>query len=339
MSGSSFPAVVFVTLLVAAVAWYWLARASSSSASDGDFVLNLTGWKRFENIEQIPQLVVQQARIIGAQNHHTPNTSLLLADSLKDGRKVVEAEQLLRDLLDDREKTIGLQDHERLEGFLLLAETLEDQGRFKEAERLLRDVLIKQEQSTAAQGFGTIIVLFGLARNLEKQLKMREAGQNYQKILRLEEIMSQTAAVEHPVALQTLWCLGMTHVAVHQYSEAEQIFREIFGMRKKIHGVDDPQTLRDLFSLAHTLRSQEKYQEAEQVYRELAELERQGILLKGVNPGSFERYMISARLSQMEEPEAGIWWVKETKKEPFASIVIFLIKVCSIISVFPCTPC
>jgi serine/threonine protein kinase/tetratricopeptide (TPR) repeat protein len=185
-----------------------------------------------------------------------------------DQQKYAEAEQVLRQSVQQREKVLGAEHVDTLESKLWLARTLDEQQKYAEVEQVLRQLVQQQEKVLGAEHRGTLRSKLWLAVTLHKQQKYAEAEQVLRQSVQQRE---KVLGAEHVRTLHSKYLLAVTLHEQQKYAEAEQVLRQLVQQREKVLGAEHVDTLESKYWLAATLHEQQKYAEAEQVLRQLVQ--------------------------------------------------------------------
>jgi len=90
--------------------------------------------------------------------------------------------------------------------------------------------------------------------------------------------------MEHPNTLTSMNNLAAVLSDQGKYDEAEQMLRNVLGIRQKVLGMEHPDTLSSVIYLAGVLSHQGKHDEVEQMHRDvLKKLEHPDILLSMID--------------------------------------------------------
>jgi TolA-binding protein len=180
-------------------------------------------------------------------------------------QRYAEAEQLLRQSVQQREKVLGAEHVHTLESKYLLVVTLYKQQKYAEAEALLRELVQQQEKVLGTEDVDTLESKYLLALTLYRQQKyaeaevlLRQSVQQRKKVLGAEDVDT----------LESKYLLALTLYKQQKYAEAEALLRQSVQQREKLLGAEDVDTLESKYRLALTLYRQQEYAEAEALLRQ-----------------------------------------------------------------------
>jgi tetratricopeptide (TPR) repeat protein len=200
-----------------------------------------------------------------SKNRNTGEEEYKLGEEYFDQRRYGEAEQLLRQSVQQREKVLGAEHVNTLESKYLLALTLYAQQKYAEAEQLLRQLVQQWEKVLGAKHVYTLGSKYRLALTLHEQQKYAEAEQLLrQSVQQWEKVLG----AKHVYTLGSKHLLAVTLHEQQKYAEAEQLLRQLVQQREKVLGAEHVNTLESKHLLAFTLHKQQKYAEAEQLLRQ-----------------------------------------------------------------------
>ncbi|KAI4162474.1 MAG: hypothetical protein LQ342_003889 [Letrouitia transgressa] len=197
-----------------------------------------------------------------------------LGQELFDKQRYAEAEQPLRQSVQERERYLGKKHVKTLNSKDRLAYTLYMQQKYPEAEQLLRQSVQGRERLLGNEDNSTLNSKHLLASTLYQQRKCSEAEQLFRQSAQGRE---RLLGEENVKTLNSKRMLASTLYQQQKYPEAEQLFRQSVQREGKVLGIENIYTLDSKHMLASTLYKQQKYAEAEQLYRQLVQ-EREKVL-------------------------------------------------------------
>jgi tetratricopeptide (TPR) repeat protein len=183
-------------------------------------------------------------------------------------QKYAEAEQVLRQSVQQREKVLGAEHVDTLKSKYLLAVTLYKQQKYAEAEVLLQQSVQQREKVIGAEHVNSLESKYWLAATLYDQQKYTEAEQLLQQLVQQRE---KVLGAEHVNTLWSKYMLAVTLYDQQKYAEAEALSRQSVQQREKVLGAEHVDTLWSKYMLANTLYEQQKYAEAEALLRQLVQ--------------------------------------------------------------------
>lgn len=184
-----------------------------------------------------------------------------------DQGRLRDAEQLLRDVTDQRSATLGDDHPDTLTSRHYLARILRDRGRLAEAEGLLGKTLAARLRVLGAAHPDTQTSSNGVADLLRVRGELARAAEIYQDVLRLR---GQILGERHPATLTTRHYLAQVrHRLGHLDAEAE--LRELHSIDCEVRGPGHPRTLAVVQSLVEVLHDTGRLAEAEKLARQLAQ--------------------------------------------------------------------
>ncbi|KAK3171443.1 hypothetical protein OEA41_003527 [Lepraria neglecta] len=219
-----------------------------------------------------------------------------------DEQRYPEAEQVLRQSVQEREKVLGKEHVDTLESKHRLAVTLYKQQKYPKAEQLLRQSVQEREKVLGKEHVDTLRSKYRLALTLHEQQKYPEAEQVLRQSVQEREKVLGKKDVN---ALESKYRLALTLHEQQKYPEAEQVLRQSVQEREKVLGKEHVGTLRSKYWLAVTLYKQQKYPEAEQLFRQSVQ-EREKVLGKEHVDTLRSKYRLALTLHEQQKyhPEA-----------------------------------
>jgi tetratricopeptide (TPR) repeat protein len=192
-----------------------------------------------------------------------------IAQVLDEQGRYYEAENILREVVEEETRALGSEHADTLRTRTNLAVALVMQGKYLEAEEENRIVLESREKVSGPEHPDTLNARHVLGVVLARQGKYAEAANEDRAVLKLRE---KVLGPEHPDTLDTRCNLAMDILAQGEYSEAEADFRAILKLREKMQGPIHPDTLRVRNEIGMALLAQGKYSEAETEERAVLKL-------------------------------------------------------------------
>jgi tetratricopeptide (TPR) repeat protein len=177
----------------------------------------------------------------------------------QDNAKHLQAEELLKQVLEGRSKKLRPGHPDTLQTKNNLAFLYVEQQKYEQAEALLKEVL---DASAAELGPGnpfTLMCKHNLATVYQRQEKYDLA------VGLLKEVLSvQTATLRgrHPDILQSKRTLAAVYFHMKKYDQAIPLFEEALELSKTELGPDHPESLRTQVNLAINYRETGKYPQA-----------------------------------------------------------------------------
>ena len=195
----------------------------------------------------------------------------------------VEAETLIRRVLEIRVKTLGEDHPSSLVSLNQLADFLFSQGRIDEVEPLDRKTLEIRRRVLGAEHPDTLRSLNGLAATIFNQGRYAEAAPLFQEGL---DIRRRTLGDNHPDTLMLANNLAACYLEMGRQVEAEELQREVVEGRIRVLGETHDQTAMSIHNLGVTMAQLGRYEEAE------VEL-RRAIEIRSALPGDRRSYLFS----------------------------------------------
>lgn len=189
--------------------------------------------------------------------------TLLLTGHVK---KIEEATEIFRSILESQEQNIGPDDPRTLITKNNLALSLSNQCNYNDAETLFRQTLDTRLRVLGEDDPRTINTMHNLADCLTKQASYEEAEEFALRALNLSKLMF---GEEHPDTLLTMRILTRILESQHRYAEAEESCRHALGIHTRIRGPDHSETIKDMADLARILHDQGKHAQAEAFFQEV----------------------------------------------------------------------
>lgn len=192
-----------------------------------------------------------------------------LALALGKQGKYDEAEDLVRQALEERRRVSGEEHPQTLHLLHTLGFLLSEQGKYKQAEDVQREVLRLFNEVLGLDHPYTLAGTNNLATTLSRQGIHEEAG----KLLRqVPDSSTRVQGSEHPATLSAMANLAWMLSEMGEYEEAELLHLQLLDIRRRLRWLEDPETLLVSDNLALVLRKQGKHREAEQAIRETLEV-------------------------------------------------------------------
>jgi len=165
--------------------------------------------------------------------------------------RYIEAEAMLRAVVDAREQVLGAGHPDTLTGVHNLAQVLSDQGKLSEAEQMHRRVLDEREKTLGLEHPQTLMSASNLASVLWNRGMCRTAAQMQRQALYTRE---KVLGKEHPHTLASANNLASMLLLQGKYDEAEQLLRRAILGLEKVLGPEHRYTLTSISNLAFLLR-------------------------------------------------------------------------------------
>ncbi|MEW6743705.1 MAG: serine/threonine-protein kinase [Planctomycetota bacterium] len=210
-------------------------------------------------------------RALGEEDHDTLATKNVLAISLLDQHKLVEAETTLKELLETARRVYGDDARDTLRIMNNLACVLGDEGKLDEAEALLQETLDLEREVLGEDEPETLSTIFGLAKLQANQGKLAEAAELYDEA---SAGYDRAFAHDEPKYLLFKQSLLIFHRQQGKLAEAEALARELLSLENRVWGREHPYTTDTMNSLALTLCDLQKYEEGERLSREILSIRR-----------------------------------------------------------------
>ena len=192
-----------------------------------------------------------------------------IAVVLNDQGKYSDAEQLLREVIAEREHVLGPENPDTLKACYWLAVVLWVQGKNAEAENEDRAVISLQDKVLGAESPETLKTRKNLVAALLDQGKYAEAEAECRAALKISE---KVLGPEDPDTLKMRMDLALAFNYEGKWPEAEAECRAVLKLQEKVLGPEHPDTLVTRGDLAVMLHEQNKRAEAEAEDREVLRL-------------------------------------------------------------------
>jgi serine/threonine protein kinase/Tfp pilus assembly protein PilF len=196
-------------------------------------------------------------------------------------RKMIEAEELLRQALAVQLKTPGPEAADTLFTLEELSVALNAQGgkdKKTEAETLLRQSLAAKRKLFGVDSVEVAAALEHLTEVFRLEGKLDEAERDYREAVASGRKVLETHLSLYPKGdpglADSIFGLARVLQARGNANEAEPLFREALAMRRSIYGDDHPDVASTIYYLADSLLGQRKLLEAETLFREAIEMQR-----------------------------------------------------------------
>jgi tetratricopeptide (TPR) repeat protein len=224
----------------------------------------LAGWAAEKRIEYADALKRLRAAEEFTDRKRDPvewsRVQFVIALVLDDQAQYRDAENVLCEVLKERERVLG---HEHPDTILTrhkLALQLDYQGKNGEAETEYRAVLKLENKVLGSEHSVTLGTRNNLACLLSMQGKYADAEAEFRAILKIRE---RVLGAENPDTLATRNNLAIALRHEHKLGEAETEYRAVIKLEEKVLGPEHPQTLTSRSNLGTLLDDQGKYAEAE----------------------------------------------------------------------------
>jgi tetratricopeptide (TPR) repeat protein len=249
----------------------------------------LAGWAAEKRIEYADALKRLRAAEEFTDRKRDPvewsRVQFVIALVLDDQAQYRDAENVLCEVLKERERVLG---HEHPDTILTrhkLALQLDYQGKNGEAETEYRAVIKLEEKVLGPEHPQTLTSRSNLGTLLDDQGKYAEAETESRTAMMLEE---KVLGPEHPQTLETRHNLAKALADEGKCSEAETEVRALIALRERVLGAEHPDTLETRVDLAKVLAKQGRYAEAEADDRAVLELQEK--VLGTENPDTLSTY-------------------------------------------------
>lgn len=181
-------------------------------------------------------------------------------------KKIEEATEIFRSILESLEQSIGLDDPQTLTVMNNLVASLDKQRNYNDAERLYRQTLDTNLRVLGEDHPDTITSMHNLAGCLTRHASYEEAEELAQRALKLSRLM---LGEEHPETVNTMRTLTYILKEQDRYAEAEELCRRSLGIHIRVFGPDHSYTMVVIAYLANILRNQSKHEQAEPFFRKV----------------------------------------------------------------------
>ncbi|MEW6747273.1 MAG: tetratricopeptide repeat protein [Planctomycetota bacterium] len=213
-----------------------------------------------------------------------------------------EAENLLRELLEDHGESLGALHAETLTVKSSLVDVLKDYGRLDEAERLGHETLSDREQKLGPDYWGTFSSANILAGVWAVQGKLEDSYELQRKTLSRR---AELFGAQNPSTLTSKHNLAWVQFLRGEVQEAEDIMRAALDDRRRVLGENHQETLQSMSRYAVILAKRGSPEEAERLMRDCIEL--QTCALERWHPDTLDSIsdlaMIVLELGRMEQAE------------------------------------
>ena len=166
-------------------------------------------------------------------------TSSKLANCLRAQGKLVEAEEMLRDVL-ALQRTRRAEGRDTLITAGFLAKCLSDKGRHAAAEQMQRELLAVQNWVLGTEHPSTLITAGDLAGSLSCRGRHAEAEKMYQAVLAMQE---RVIGADHHRSLETASKLADCFADQKKYAAAVKMQRGLLASQQRVLGAWHPDTL------------------------------------------------------------------------------------------------
>ena len=166
-------------------------------------------------------------------------TSSKLANCLRAQGKLVEAEEMLRDVL-ALQRTRRAEGRDTLITAGFLAKCLSDKGRHAAAEQMQRELLAVQKKVLGTEHPSTLITAGDLAGSLSCRGRHAEAEKMYQAVLAMQE---RVIGADHHRSLETASKLADCFADQKKYAAAVKMQRGLLASQQRVLGAWHPDTL------------------------------------------------------------------------------------------------
>ncbi|RDL34651.1 uncharacterized protein BP5553_07779 [Venustampulla echinocandica] len=163
-----------------------------------------------------------------------------LAATLHEQQKYDEAEQLLRQSVQQQEKVLGTTHEDTLRSRYRLAVTIHRQQKYNEAEQLFRQSVQQREKVLSTTHEDTLWSRYWLAVTLYTEQKYDEAEQLLRQLVQQREKVLGTT---HKDTLWSRYSLAVTLYTQQKYDEAEQLLQQSVQQQEKVLGTTHKDTL------------------------------------------------------------------------------------------------
>lgn len=181
-------------------------------------------------------------------------------------KKIEEATEIFRSILESQEQNIGLDHPGTLVTKNHLALSLCYQGNYNDAEPLFRQTLDARLRVLGEDDPHTISSMQSLASCLIGKASFEEAEEFAQRALELRKLI---LGEEHPHTLHTVRALTVILQRQNRYAEAEESCRHSLSIHTRVLGPDHYETVFDMANLARILHAQGKNAQAEAFFRKV----------------------------------------------------------------------
>ncbi|CUS08951.1 unnamed protein product, partial [Tuber aestivum] len=179
-----------------------------------------------------------------------------------------EAEEILRNVLEDLGGLLGPNDPDALECLSYLASVMNDLGKYDESETMNRYAFEVRDKALGKDHPDTLTSSNNLAFVLQYQGNYGESERMHRRALEGRE---KVLGPDHPDTLRGLNLLAIVLRSQGKHGESETMHRRALEGRERVLRPDHPDTLKSLNNLAVVLRYQGKYIESETMHRRALE--------------------------------------------------------------------
>lgn len=183
--------------------------------------------------------------------------------------RCIEAEALLRDVVDTWREVFGEDDHDAINCYYELATLLTMQAKTVEAEKMLRQVIALRTKKYGEEHRGTLSTISTLSDNLSLQKRYSEA----EKLLQIHlPIMKEKLGSKNDVTLFASNYLSVALNGQGKWKEAESILQEAVTGLKEVYGKEHPYTLVALHNLSVSIYKGGDLTEAQKIQQEVLQI-------------------------------------------------------------------
>ena len=223
-------------------------------------------------------------RLLGPEAPETLDSMFLVASALAfQANRSVEAENLLRKLLEIERRLHGPDSAQAVWTESELAASLLGQGRFSEAEKFYSEAYNAERRIYGPEAGITQYSRMALGYTLYEEGRYGEAEKLEREAV---DIGRRVAGVEAGDTARAMSSLSWILLAEGRYPEAEKLEREALDVRRRILGPEHPETLKCVEILAAILSREGRNDEAERLFREAL----QAIRREGEKAGSADAW-------------------------------------------------
>jgi tetratricopeptide (TPR) repeat protein len=248
--------------------------ASAAKNAEAIKALELAAWaaeKRVQYADALKRL--HEAELLTDRNRDGVEWARLqfaIAWVLRDQGQYRDAEDVLREVLRERECALGSEHVDTLATRHTLATVICDQGKYSEAEAEFDAVLKLERKVLGPEDPATLATLQDLAGIRYDRGYYAEAEREFREVLKLTE---KVLGPEHLHALKTRYNVAIALFNQAKLSEAETELCALIKLSERVLGSEHPDTLSARCVLAMVRAKQGKYLQAETEVRAVLELQ------------------------------------------------------------------
>lgn len=258
------------SVLLVALSWF-----EKAYGAEDDWVFNIRRYLggAYVDLGKFDEAEQQYLRILARKIEWAPfdedqwMVPQLLANVLREQKKFRDAEELLYQILQEREKALGSGHSDNFETKYILGLLREDENRLEAAETFYKEAF--DGRKGHIQDKADIRLLkYTLALGNIARFRGRYAEANT-LLFEVTALREQVLGIDNLDTLHSKHLLSLSLRADKQYAQAEKMAKEAFQGREKLLGRNALLTMASSRVLANVLQSQGRNQDAEIIYKEI----------------------------------------------------------------------